>query len=568
LIVSFGIRPAGVILRRQAFRRAFSPARAGRFPPQSHGEHGMKRPPDSCSQHPPIDRSRRRVLRLLALCSLGLALPAAALAKPAQPGFGIRIPSKDDRTAGRWESWLAPSARGVRPPAPPSQASSLTRTELRELLDLQSRRSDATRAIVQFWDPQGGLLRWSQILLDKIKQNKVNPVRAARDLALFHTALADATTCAWDAKFAYNRPQPARLNRRIISLSQNDPQLPAYTSEHAAIGAAAATVLSYLFPAQTALVHGQTMTFDAIANEAALSRLWAGANYRSDLEAGIRIGQAIGWMAISRGQSDGSSAIWDPITQPGRLFGPQYWVPTPPGNVFPPLEPMAPFWTPWLLESPSQFRPPVPPALQGPFPSPQFLAETNEVKQTVDSLTEAQRTIALFWADDPGVTFTPPGHWAQVAAQQVAAAKLSTPRAARALALVAVGLADSAIACWDCKYAYWVLRPITAIRMLVGQPFYDPNFQTVITTPPFPSYISGHSTFSGCAAAVLEYLFPGGKVTDALGQSVTFSQAADQAAASRLYAGIHYRSDNEQGLVCGRHVAEMVIRRAQTDGAQ
>jgi membrane-associated phospholipid phosphatase len=189
-----------------------------------------------------------------------------------------------------------------------------------------------------------------------------------------------------------------------------------------------------------------------------------------------------------------------------------------------------------------------------------------EVKQTVDSVSEAQRQIALFWADNPGETFTPPGHWAQIAAEHVAAAKVSTPRAVRALALVAVGLADSAIACWDCKYAYWLLRPITAIRTLSGQPFYDPNFNTVIATPPFPSYTSGHSTFSGCSAAVLEYLFPNGKVTGALGQSVRFVAASDQAV-SRLYGGIHYRSDNEEGLICGKKVAGLVIRRARSDGA-
>jgi hypothetical protein len=154
-----------------------------------------------------------------------------------------------------------------------------------------------------------------------------------------------------------------------------------------------------------------------------------------------------------------------------------------------------------------------------------------------------------------------------MAAEQVVAAKLSTPRAARAFALVSVGLADSAIACWDCKYAYWVLRPITAIRTLAGQPFYDPSFNTVIPTPPFPSYTSGHSTFSGCSAAVLEHLFPGGTVTDALGQRLGFAAAAEQAAQSRLYAGIHYRSDNEDGLACGRKVASLVIRRAQADGA-
>jgi membrane-associated phospholipid phosphatase len=191
----------------------------------------------------------------------------------------------------------------------------------------------------------------------------------------------------------------------------------------------------------------------------------------------------------------------------------------------------------------------------------------NEVQQTVAHLTADQRTIARYWADNPGESFTPPGHWAQIATEQAVAANLSTPRAARALALVAVGLADSAIACWDCKYTCWVLRPITAIREIAGQPFTDPEFLTPIVTPPFPSYPSGHSTFSGCAAAVLEHLFPGGRVTDALGQSIGFGAAAEQAAVSRLYGGIHYRSDNEAGLGCGRNVASLVIRHALNDGA-
>lgn len=89
----------------------------------------------------------------------------------------------------------------------------------------------------------------------------------------------------------------------------------------------------------------------------------------------------------------------------------------------------------------------------------------------------------------------------------------------------------------------------------------------MIPTPAFPSYTSGHSTFSGCTASVLEYLFPGGKVTDALGQSVSFATAAEQTALSRLYGGIHYRSDNDAGLDCGRKIASVVIRRARNDGA-
>jgi hypothetical protein len=519
----------------------------------------------------PTTLKRRDLLRLTALGPLALTLSRYAAAEPADVGLLPRDPS-----AGAWKTWLVLSVAAARPPAPPA-GGALLADELRELLDLQARRSDLTTALVRFWDSQGGLPRWSQILLDKIKETRTNPVRAARALALFHTAIADATLCAWDTKFAYRRLLPRRLRRDIQPAVFVDASLPTYPSEHAAVAGAAATLLNYLFPAATATVHDQKLTFDALANEAALSRLWAGTNYRSDLEAGLRMGQNVAWLAIARGESDGSSAVWNAETQPGRLGAtpPQkeaaapYWSPTPPANLFPPLEPLAGFWDPWLLESPSQFRSSPPPGLQGAFPSEAYLREVVEVKEVVESLDAHpdRLQIARFWADNPGESFTPPGHWLSIALAQVQKARLSVPRAARTLALLSVGLADSAIACWDTKYAYWLMRPITAIRTMSGQPFTSPEFVTPIVTPPFPSYTSGHSTFSGCAAAVLEHLFPGGKVSDAFGQSVSYTAAAEQAAVSRLYGGIHYRSDNEQGLVCGQHIAGLVTQRAQTDGA-
>lgn len=187
--------------------------------------------------------------------------------------------------------------------------------------------------------------------------------------------------------------------------------------------------------------------------------------------------------------------------------------------------------------------------------------------QLAKNLTAEQRQIAEFWADSAG-TFTPPGHWALIASGEVARARISTPRATRAMALIGTGLADTAIATWETKFAYWTLRPITAIRTLSDQPFYDPNFVSVIPTPPFPSYTSGHSAFSAASAAMLEYLFPGGKVDDAFGQMISYRDAAEQAAVSRLYGGIHYRDDNEAGLVLGKQVAGLVIRRATVDGAQ
>jgi membrane-associated phospholipid phosphatase len=516
--------------------------------------------------------TRRDLLRVLALSPLALPL-AGRTAWPQTPG----TPPLPEPTAGNWQTWLVPSPQATRPSAPRDTASAHVHLELQELLDLQSRRTDAVAARAQFWDPLAGIPRWSRILLEKIRETGTDPVRAVRALALFHTAIADATICAWDAKFAYRRLRPARLASDLTPIVAEADALPTYPSEHAAVAAAAATVLGYLFPAQTAPFHEGRMTFDAIANEAALSRLWAGTNYRSDLETGLRMGQAVAWLAIDRGESDGSKATWDAAAQPGRPGAtppsPEaalpYWMPTPPANIFPPLAPLAGYWNAWLLESPAQFRAPVPPGLQGTFPSEAILRETMEVKEAVESLERypERLQIARFWADNPGESYTPPGHWIDISLAQIGATAMSAPRAARALALVSAGLADSAIACWDSKYHYWLVRPITVIRTLSDQPFYDPQFLTPVVTPPFPAYTSGHSTFSGCSAAVLEHLFPGGQTVNAAGEAVSFAAAAEEAAVSRLYGGIHYRSDNEQGLVCGRHVAGLVIRRAQGDGA-
>ena len=129
--------------------------------------------------------------------------------------------------------------------------------------------------------------------------------------AFFHTALADATICAWDAKWAFNRIQPSRASRPLTTISAVDEILGSYVSEHAVIAGAASAVLNYLFPGQTAVVHDERKTFDAIANEAGLSRLWAGASYRSDVEVGVRMGQSIAYLAVSRGETDGSKATWD-----------------------------------------------------------------------------------------------------------------------------------------------------------------------------------------------------------------------------------------------------------------
>jgi membrane-associated phospholipid phosphatase len=161
------------------------------------------------------------------------------------------------------------------------------------------------------------------------------------------------------------------------------------------------------------------------------------------------------------------------------------------------------------------------------------------------SLSAEQKRLADYWADGPG-TATPPGHWNVIALDLVREADWGTVRTARLFAALNTAQADAFIACWDAKYAYWSLRPVTAIRELI-----DPSWLPYITTPPFPSYVSGHSTTSGAASSVLAALFP--TRADAL------AAMAEEAAVSRLYGGIHFRSDNEVGLELGRRVGATAL---------
>jgi hypothetical protein len=162
------------------------------------------------------------------------------------------------------------------------------------------------------------------------------------------------------------------------------------------------------------------------------------------------------------------------------------------------LAALAGTWRTWNLRSGSQFRPGPPPV----YGSRRFLAEMNEVYAVSQPLTAEQKRIADFWADGAGMT-TPPGHWNTIAADLVECAGLSTLSSARHFAVLNTAQADAFIACWDAKFAYWSLRPVTAIRRLI-----DANWLSYIVTPPFPSYVSGHSTTSGAASTVLAGFLP------------------------------------------------------------
>jgi membrane-associated phospholipid phosphatase len=418
-----------------------------------------------------------------------------------------------------WKTWFLASSGEVRPPPPPANLSSQTQGELAELRQLQAQRSEVTHTAVQYWNRGPATLRWTELTLSLIQQDRLNPVRAARVLAYVHTAMHDAVVAADEAKIAFRRPPPETLAPDLrpalgASLAFS------YPSEHAAVAAAAAGVLASLFPQETARL-------EARAQEAGTSRLLAGANYRSDVEAGLALGNAIAARAVARAAAEGSSAQFTGTlpTGPGLWSGPN------------PLEPLAGTWKPWILASGSQIRPGPPPAVG----SVEFQAALAELQKFVASPTPSQTEIAQFWADGPG-TVTPPGHWFQIAGELIARDRLDTPRAARLLGLLGATLMDAAISCWDAKYTYLLLRPNQA----------DPGLVTPIPTPPFPSYTSGHATFSAAASEVLASFFPE--------DAAWLRDLAEEAAVSRVYAGIHYRFDSEAGLQTGRQLGVLAIR--------
>jgi hypothetical protein len=368
---------------------------------------------------------------------------------------------------------------------------------------------------------------WNNAALDAIRSGNTAPPIASRNLAILHVSIYDAVNGI------------ARTHERYLVPSV----APTGASRPAAASAAGHRVLVHLFPANAS-------SFDALH-----AAILAGIPDGSHKRAGIIWGEFVATVILFARTHDGSDAVVPP---PGGS-GPGVWVPTPPAFL-PYLLPQWGFVRPFAMNSSSQFRPPGPPSLD----SQRYAADYEEVKELGAAVgstrTEDQSEIALFWADGAG-TETPPGHWNSIA-QIIADAQGNTlEENARLFALLNIATADAAICAWDAKYTFNFWRPVTAIA------FAEPelNWMSFIVTPPFPDYTSGHSTFSGAAATVLPLFFETEDLPFTTGSDflpgvfrsfATCLDAAEEAADSRLYGGIHFRSANEDGLQAGISIGE------------
>jgi hypothetical protein len=199
-------------------------------------------------------------------------------------------------------------------------------------------------------------------------------------------------------------------------------------------------------------------------------------------------------------------------------------------------------------------------------PGSAFYNQAIEVVNTVKNLTAQQKDIALWWSDDPKKTGTPSGHWVAIENQIATEKNLDLAKAAEMYVLTGIAMGDAFISCWQAKYKVNLLRPVTYIRQYMPG---NNNWTALLPTPPFPEYPSGHSVASGAAASVLTKLFGNYAFTDRtntyLGLSPrtfsSFQAAANEAAISRLYGGIHYREAIENGIVQGQEVAKAVFNK-------
>ena len=394
-------------------------------------------------------------------------------------------------------------------------------------------------------NPDDVILTWNHIALAAIQRENTPPPAAARVLGMVHTAMYDAVN-AIEQKYGVYRV---------------DASAPTGADEIAAAAEAAARVLAAIYPNQQAY-------FSAALDSSLLDGATAAA--KAD---GVALGDTVATNIITWRQQDGSRnpAAFNPSTDIGS------WQPDLP-NYDGALLPKWGSVTTFGLTSGSQFRPAGDPSLT----SDAYTAAFNQTKDygSRDSTlrTADQTQSVLFWADGNG-SYTPAGHWNDIAATAASVAGKSLLDDARLFAQLNVALADAGIAAWDAKYTFDAWRPITAIRQADkdGNPLTsaDPNWVPLLNTPPFPEYVSGHSTFSAAAAAVLDktfgntFAFNSGSVglPNVTRSFTSFDAAAAEAGESRIYGGIHFEFSNQDGLALGKQIGDYVTANLMLDNS-
>jgi hypothetical protein len=479
-------------------------------------------------------------------------------------------PTNEDLNAGTWKQVLLTRPDTFAVAAPSATNSTAYAADLNEIKGYQHSLTSDQRGQIQYWSA-GGVLRWNEIMRGLVAKYNLppyqeangtypipsstnpfayplfpfsNPPYAARAYAYVSAAQYDALVSCWHYKTLYNRPAPYVVDSTVQALATKT-SLPSYPSEGAVLAGVTAEMMQLFFPDEIANIEQklQQEEFSLIASGAAAP---------SDVTAGEALGRQVADAFIARGRADkagsavGTPTIWANFVTTAEANGQTAWLSleTP---ARPPMLPLFGNVKGFLLDSAEvvALRPGPPPSTG----SDTMRQQVQQANSTVKNATRAQLSLVQFWADGAG-TWTPPGHWNYIAAQDFITQNWSEVRWARNMALLNMAEMDAAIECWYTKYYYFNPRPSQM----------DPLIRTLTGVPNFPSYISGHSMFSSAAATILGYIIPS--------RAQAYQSMAQDAANSRIYSGIHFNIDCEVGMTVGQQVGNYAVQRAMSDGAQ
>ena len=426
------------------------------------------------------------------------------------------------------------------------------------------------------------VLQWNNAALQAIRDVSPGPTIGSRALAIMHTCMFDAWA-TYDPKAVPTRPNGIRRQKAPKDVTM-------------AVSYAAYNALMDLFPTDAAVFTSlmQSQGFDPT-------------NTSTDTTTQVGVGNVAAQAVISFRHGDGSNQLngyadttgYVPVNTYNLLTDPTKWQPLMVNGKV--QKYTTPHWgtvTPFALTSGSQFRPTAGPATDYTNPTGTYMSQANTIIQYNAQLTDTTKTIADYWANGPH-SETPPGHWelfTQFVSAQYISAKDKHALSDDVMLFFALSNAvfDAGIACWECKRYYNSVRPISAVRYLYsGQPLtcwggigkgtvtipdgsqFLPYQESFVVTPPFPEYVSGHSTFSAASAYILQQatgsdtfgdtftaaplssqIEPGYAPTQSVTLSwPTYSAAAAEAGISRQYGGIHFNQGDQDGRVLGKQVA-------------
>lgn len=490
---------------------------------------------------------------------------------PAYNGFESYTYASLDEDGGTWDPILLTSGADTAIAAPEDVTSDAYLAELDEVKGYVGSLNADEQEAVDYWG-NNTVIRWQEIAQELVAKYNLapspnedgsysapssanpsvypyfpfaHPPYAVRAYAYLAAAQYDALITTWNYKYAYNRPAPYKVDGSITP-AYPDNDLPSYPSEDAAIAEVSSEMLKFLFPLEVEYI-------DGLAKECRETRKMAGMNVESDLVAGDGIGGYVFRQYKARAANDSMKfAQVDAATYAGYesaadlMFGNMWphWenleVPQRPVGITPAYGKVKTWW----IGSPADVRPGPPPAVG----SAEYETAKAEMLDLVENATRDQQEIAYFWADGFG-TYTPAGHWGRIAADYIVQYRLNPLRTARTFAYMNTAMMDAGISCWDTKYYYMYPRP----------PQGNEDILCLFGLPNFPSYTSGHSTFSAAAATVLGYVFPS--------EASLFDSYAKDASESRIYSRIHWRFDCETGVQVGNTIGDMATAVAAADGA-